>query len=550
VTVAACGSDDVAAPPPAAAPADVNATDDADFARAAHGAALERFTKAGAEALALADPVANAALGHGPLAAPPLSRASRAVVRMAVDAALLEGRGIERKSLSPQDGMRRDLMSIGLQTVRRDLNDRPEFRRDPTAFATRANALLDVIQARLRRGLPCDRCAQAIDDLGKELALSPGQLGATSAASLAAALEDLDALTQRLTATEALSGERERKETPATWAKAIASAHEGTAAIASRLQSIAPVLPDARTGTWEGPVAGGVAADAVQRLPDRLGSKELDRRLTDDESVSFTGASLSTEIALLLTRLSRMRDRLPAANGDTAAATPVTVERCQAAWAPLAAWAKDNPVLAGAAFDCAAGGAALAMPATDAELVLRLFDHGVVLPSRATRRKEVPAALGLPSARMASAGNTLALSVSGLIAAERPAAARLAIARAQQQLCVALAATVEHGELGEPAGRAERLAQSCPDAVPADLVHEALARPREALAAAGMVLISRGPAEAAALSLFWWAPLGLVGPLADPARAAQADPSTLPTPSVEALRPAAESGGSDGAGAP
>lgn len=520
-------------------PVESSAGADDEFRRRAHAAALKRLTERGQAALQLADPITAHALGLAPLAPLPLSRTARAPLRKAVTAALTEETGIDRAALTAQDGMLRDAVSTALHATRRELQQRPALRRDPTVFAHHVGALLQVVRDHQADGMPCPSCADGLRAQAKDLAAAVGQLGATSAASLAAAQTDLKTVRAQVQAlTEPSEADPEPEPGLVAAARALLTALD---AVASRLQAIADNLDAATAAQWSTPLSGATDPHDVRRLPDRLGHAELSRRLADDEALRLTPEQVASELTLLLARLEKMRARLePEAAGP---ASPATTARCDTAWATLTAWAEGNDALTSAAIDCTRPLPNVTGPVTDAELMLAVFDHGVVGPTRRTRRSTANAALALASGAMAPAGHALALPVSGLMSARQSGAAELAIARARRQLCVALAATLEHGQWSTPPERAQRLARDCQDLAPETLVKAALARPRAALAPAGMLLIAKGPAEALALSRFWWAPLGLVLPLADPARTQPPNPASLPQPKVELLQaPKGETG--------
>ncbi len=90
-----------------------------------------------------------------------------------------------------------------------------------------------------------------------------------------------------------------------------------------------------------------------------------------------------------------------------------------------------------------------------------------------------------------------------------------ALALSRQTLCLAATAVWIHGELGDDAGLVARLSASGCEDLDA-LIAAAEARPRRALTGLGLTLIGAGPADAAALDRFYWAPMGLVRDLAIP----------------------------------
>lgn len=525
---------------------------DDGFRTRAHEQALARFLEASTKALRLADPLAahrlDASVVLGP---PPLSRSARAPLREAVDAALQEGEGIDRKLLSAEQAMLYEAVWRGLLAVQYDLDRVPALRRDPTLFAWRSRPLVDHVVARVVTGRPCDGCAAGLTALGSELRAAAGQLGATSPASLAAAEQDLAALRVELTELAAREG------TDAAIAAGAKAAADGVDAVQQRLTAIAAALAEAPQVQWQTPVPGATKPEAVKRLPDRIGDETLARRLTQEEQLRLTPEQVAGEITLMLLRLKTMAEAHAKTHGPAGpplAATMPSAARCTAAWTPLSTWAAGNDAIAApvksAAFDCATRVHELgSAPLTDVELSLAVFELGILEPTRWARRAAVDRSLGLVHGDMAPAGQRLALTTSGLFGAGQPATT-LAIAQADRALCVALAGVLEHGGLLSEDGRAERLKRDCPEHDADALVAEALARPRQAIAPAGLVLIGKGPAQAVALSRFWWAPLGLVMPLADPARSAPPDPATLPEPELIPLDPKADPEAAENGAAP
>lgn len=554
--VLGCPKGDDAAESTASVGANAGVEDAGDdgFRARAHEEAFERFTAAAAKAFAMADPLVahrlDPAVSPGPR---PLSRRGRAALREAVDAAVQEGEGIDRDVLGVERGMLYEALSRGLSGLAYDLDRVPALRRDPTLFAWRSQPLVDHVVARVVSGRACQGCAAALTALGTDLRAAPGQLGATSPASLAAAKADLTEL--RTTLSELVAHEG----IDAAIAEGAQAAAEGVDAVLERVAAIAAALPEATEVGWTRPVPGATKAEAVKRLPDRIGAEELGRRLSQEEALRLTPEQIAGEITLMLLRLETMAKAHAKANVTPTGteATPPTAARCSEAWTPLARWAAGNtaiaePVAANAP-DCATRYSELGTaPMTDAALALAVFELGILEPTRHARRATVDRALGLLQGDMAPAGQRLALTTSGLFGARQPATT-LALARANRQLCVALAGVLEHGALLTAEGRSERLQRDCPDHDAAALVAETLARPRQTLAPAGLVLIGKGPAQAVALSRFWWVPLGLVMPLADPARSAPPDASTLPKPKLVPLGPDgddANDGAENGAQAP
>ena len=506
------------------APAATPSTDSAEYRRQAHQRALQRFLDAAQAAGVLLDPVSAHVLGLSALAPRPLSRTAREPVRRSVHSALSQAEGIDGHVLSPEDRMLFRAVRTTLEAAKRELDERPALRRDPTVLAPAIEALLDQVSLRLRDRLTCSEGVAALGALGDELPRLPGLIGATSNAALHAARSDLNAIGRRITAL----GSVPVPDCAATVAKGVTSARAGVDAIAKRLDEIAARIETAPSIGWGTPIAGATAAVAVQRLPDRIGAEEFARRLADEEALRLAPRELADQITLVLGRLDGMGKQLPAHDPASDAAKPGSPARCQSAWAPIEAWATSNDGFA-SAFDCSREGEPLAaVTSSDAARTLALFERGVLHPTRDRDRRSVVPALALSQGRMAAAGQHLAVTVSGLTHAQANDAAHLAIEGARAALCGALAATLEHAEIGTAAGRRARLEEHCPDHDPAALVQDALARPRAALAPAGMVLMNEGPAAAVALSRFWWVPAGLVVPLADPHRASAPEKPVQP----------------------
>lgn len=487
----------------------------------AHEVALQRLHDAALPALAAFDPVAAAAIGKGELAPPPVSRGRRQVLREQMSAPRREAEGIDIEHLSPEAGMLLRTLEHGLERIDDELSGKTPLRVSPGAYLFRIEPLLEALEVTLSAGA-APRAPAVLSQLATELSQTSGQLGAASPSEATAAAEDAAATAARLRRLPQVAASPSPELTAAA-----TEAADAAAALGRSLSEIAAALPDAPSAEWDAHLAPAPTGREVRRLPGRWGPEHL-RRVLHSEAIVAEPTLLSAQLVSLVARLDAMHAR----GGDEArsAARPVTRERCAAAWAPILAWVGKQPPLAAATLDCDAATRRLAGRALDdASLQIELVHQGVVVPTREARRREVDPALALVGGRLAPAGHRRALTISVLGGAGLQGAAKKATADARDAACLAAAALAVHGEGGGGPDLVARIGAGCSHRDARQWEADVLARPEHALLGAGLLLLGDGPADALAMQRFWWAPLGLVGPLAQP----PAPPPESPAPDVK-----------------
>ncbi|MCH9681943.1 MAG: hypothetical protein K0V04_10955, partial [Deltaproteobacteria bacterium] len=162
---------------------------------------------------------------------------------------------------------------------------------------------------------------------------------------------------------------------------------------------------------------------------------------------------------------------------------------------------------------------------SDAQWVLHLIDLGVTQPTRRTNLERTGAEIAMIHGRATPTAQAHALGIAIATAVDRRAAALHGTRSALRDACRAAVAVWFHGDLGsEDTLRAKLEPRGCAE-ITANL-SEARARPRTALLGLGLTLLGNGPADAAALDRYWWAPMGLVRDLAlPPVPAVESPPS-------------------------
>src|SRR5690606_3059395 len=127
--------------------------------------------------------------------------------------------------------------------------------------------------------------------------------------------------------------------------------------------------------------------------------------------------------------------------------------------------------------------------------------------------------VALVRGRAAPLAQALVLQIAIASGSGRPAVERHALREAHGLACLAAAAVWIHGGRGDAHGSDDAPTARLPAHGRGDgtaLVDAAQARARAALQGLGFVLLGDGPADAAALDRYWWAPMGLVRDLALP----------------------------------
>lgn len=516
------------------------AAPDPEFRRHAHAKALVALRETALPALRRIDPVAAAEVEDTPLHPPGFGPVARGELRTALDAAKREAEGIAPELLSPEDGVLLRVLGHALERGRHRL-ERPPWRDDPGALVDAVGPYVSALQRRLAAGQCEDGCGLA--ELGPALDDGLGDVGSASPATLGAAREDLAALRRELAAVCKAAGER----TPAPSLVAACPELDATLArLDTRLEPAGAALAAAPEEPWERIVAPA-AATAWKRRPLRWSAAMLDRTLADEEAYDLPPAQRFELAEQAVARLRAMQQREAAPGREPVLARPFDAAACEAAWAPLRAWTQEQAAGLVATLDCTASPWSLPPQARDAELVRLLLRHGVVEPTRRARVAATGSDVAMVQGRAAPLAHALVLEIAVASGSGRATAASEALTEAHHLACLAAAAVWIHGELGDVAGLAERLAPHACGDVPA-LVSAAEARPRTALRGLGLGLLGDGPADAAALDRYPWAPMGLVRDLALPpppivdngpaVTIEELDPSEADATQLEALEPA------------
>lgn len=497
---AGCPSDSEVAGPPTPTPP---AAETAEFRAKAHADAYARLVPLARRAFELADPVTDAVLADVPLHPRPFSVGGRAALRKAVDAAWIEAAEIRAELLPPETALLLRVIRFGLSRLRDEQQRRPSTRTDPAVGARATAALVDEVTW---RGPGCAGCDEALAAAGPELDAALADLGATTPARARATAAQCETLRDRVLAWRRAHPDPERWTGAVALEAALDRARDRLVAVAGALDhaTVTSPLP-------EGLRAARAPADAV-RLPDRLGAAELRRSLDVHESETRDAATLFAELLGAAAQLAALPDPAPV---DAAAVTPVDAERCAAAWAPLAAYAKTMPVLV-AEFDCTRDRLRLPQAADDVDLVRALVLAGIVEPTRRATRAHTEPLLARVAGDIAPASHRHALSLAVLSGAKQTEARARAGKAARTDVCTALVALWIHGEQGDDAALRERLAGPCRGIEFGPQIDAVLARPEASLAGLGLVMLAMGPADAVALERGWWLPLGLVIPAIRP----------------------------------
>lgn len=488
---------------------------DPEFRRNAHAKALAALREAALPALRELDPVAAAEVEGTPLHPPGFGPAAREALREALDAAKRQAEGIAPELLSPADGVLLRVLGHALERGRHRL-ERPPWRDDPGALVDAVGPYVSALRRRAAAGQCDDGCGVA--ELGPALDDGLRDVGSASPATLAAAREDLGALRRELAGVCTAAAAR----TPASpLVTACADLDPALARLDARLEPAVAALATAPEVPWDRSVAAGPPA-AWKRRPVRWSAAMLARTLEDEEAYGLPPAQLLELAERTVARLRAMQQRdaaggkgAPSGTAEPALARPFDAAACEAAWAPLRAWTEAQAAGLVPALDCAAAPWSLPPQTDDAELVRHMLRYGVVEPTRRARVAATGSDVAMVQGRAAPLAQALVLEIAVASGSGRLAAASGALKEAHHRACVAAAAVWIHGELGDVTGLGERLAaHACGEA--SALVTAAEARPREALRGLGLGLLGDGPADAAALDRYPWAPIGFVRDLALP----------------------------------
>lgn len=496
------------------------AVPDPEFRREAHAKALAALRELSLPALRQLDPVAAAEVEGTPLHPPGFGPAARAGLRKALDAAQRQAEGIGPELLSPADGVLLRVLSHAIERGRHRL-ERPPWRDDPGALVDAVQPYAQALQRRVAAAQCDDGCGLA--ELGPALEAGLGDVGAAAPATLAAAREDLAALRSELSracGAAAAAGVGAPVNERAAKHPLLAACPELDATlhrIDARLEPAVAALAAAPEEPWERVVSPSAPA-AWKRRPARWSAARLRGALEEEEAYGLPPPQLFELAERTVARLRAMQQRDAASGGappDPVLARPFDAAACEAGWAPLRGWIEGQAAGLVSELDCAAAPWSSSPQADDVELVHHMLVHGVVEPTRRARVAATGSDVAMVQGRAAPLAQALVLEIAIASGSGRATAAMRALQQAHHRACLAAAAVWVHGELGDVAQLGERLAaHACGE--PSALVAAAEARPRAALRGLGLVLIGDGPAEAAALDRYPWAPIGLVHDLAVP----------------------------------
>lgn len=504
---------------------------DPAFGPQAHAKALAVLRQEVMPSLRLLDPVAAAEVEGGPLHPPSFGATARADLRAALDGARRAAEGIRADSLSPQDAVVLRTLSHALERGRSQL-ERPPWRDDPSALVSAVEPYVSALRRRAAAGRCEDGCGLA--ELGPALAAGVAEVGASSVPALGAAREDLAALRRELP--------RLGEGLPAT--HALVTAMPGLTAaldeLDARLAQAAATLPTAEERPWSEPVPPAEPA-AWKRRPARFTADRLRHGLEAEEAYGLPPARLFALAERTVARLSAMQRRDAAREGPLAEPTlprPFDGTACAAAWAPLRTWVQAQGSELVAELDCATLVRRLPPAADDVAIVRQLLVQGVIEPTRRARVAATGVDVALVQGRATPLAQALVLEVAIASGSGHPTAMQHALRQAHHRGCLAAAAVWIHGELGDDTALRARLdPHGCGDTEP--LVAAATARPGVALHGLGLLLLGDGPADAAALDRYSWAPLGLVRDLALPPPPLPPVAEVEPAVRIEALGDAA-----------
>lgn len=553
---------------------------DPEFRRQAHAKALAALRKASLPALRSLDPVAAAEVEGTPLRPPGFGAAARAELRAALDEAQRQAEGLSPGMLSPEDGVVLRVLTHSLERGRHRL-ERPPWRDDPGALVHAVEPYLEA----LRRGLAAGRCDDGcgLAELGPALEAGVKEIGSASIVTLAAAREDLAALRRELPglcgapgssrgsgvetgpgrapqdgdsahAERAGVGSPDAGSPAGSRASACDAARPGLEAALDRIDArfarAAAGLASAPEQPWDHGVAPA-EPEAWRRRPSRWSAAVLRVVLEHEEAYGVSPAALFDRMELTVARLRTMREREAARGGPEAPAIarPFDATACEAAWAPLRGWVQAQGSHLVAALDCAGAPWTLPPGVDDAAIVRHLLTHGVIEPTRRAHVAATGVDVALARGRAAPLAQALVLEIAIASGSGRSGAMQAALREAHQRACLAAVAVWIHGELGDEGELRRRLdAHACGELEP--LVTAAEARPRAALRGLGLVLVGDGPADAAALDRYFWAPVGLVRDLAMPPPPVETAPATRieELGDRETAGPRLEAPGTDGSG--
>lgn len=450
----------------------------AELRKEAQKEALTRLAPLVARLAALEDPVTAALRDDTPPRMPPVQPADRAALRTALEEADREAKGLTPRLLDPADRVIALTSRFAIDRARDAYVRRTPWADDPTWVTSQADQVIAALELASRRAGTCTHCDVSLPHLAAALPVASAGLQRTSKARAEAAALDARALAGRV---RHLPGQA-----------------EAPAALA--LETYATAVQSHQESASE---------------PNRLGKDVLQRQLEVEENVgqSATAAfkSLGSAVATLAAMLGKRTVPEPTRS------TEVTNARCESAWADIAPVVSAQEALNAGDFSCETFVAGLgAAPLDDVALRIAIVDTALVAPLRSSAHKTLPAVLSSVGGRIARGSQSHTLRAALLLGAPalEPAAA-WALRAELDAACLAAAALWVHGELGDDAALAERLAAPCPETTPS-YIARAEARPRQALDGLELARVPRGPAGVVPLDKLWWLPAGLIDDVAQP----------------------------------
>jgi hypothetical protein len=489
--------------------------------RAAHTEALQHARPLAEEVLLAADPLAAWAIGRGPLRPrphPPVSFSALVERHARADRELAD---VSPDFLDPEAAVVRASLGFGLRRIGEYAGGHAPTRTDPLFALLEAHQFLDAFD-RARLTTPDDELRDALAALDVALRVDYRDLGAASAVTLDAAIEDFAPLVARV-------------EAIAPVAPALAETSSGLAETArqteAQLRAQRDALPAAPNVDWSKwpPPAGG--APRLLRLPDAIGRAALTRRLEIDEGLDRNVAEAIPQLLTILAQLDRV-DAASARPVEGSPPTPVTTERCEGESAALLE--RLGPPSSGGdseapgALDCTWVRSLLRdAPRTDAELRVELLHRGWIAPIAIAQRRASPEWIASISGGTVGRAHRELTAVTLAMRLEDPATVALASTRMRETICATVAGIWVHAELPDPDKLTAWLRSDCTSREPEVWIAGALARPRVALEGLAHALAAGGPSGAAMMSFAPWAPLGLVPAYADPTRAPAEPPLAL-----------------------
>lgn len=515
---------------------------DASFRREAHAKALGRVREAILPSLRALDPVAAAQVEGVPLRPPRFGATARAELRAQLEPAGREADGIEDAWLGPLDVVvlqaMRTTLARGFLRLRR-----PPWRDDPRAVLYALAPYLQELEVRIPAGR-CDEDGCGIDQLADVLRAGFGEVGSASPATIAAARDDLRSLGAAI---DGWAEGRAPEHPVAVAAPALrealaeldAALTDGEAAVASAEPlPWSTVVPKARPGEWK-------------RRPERWSAEALSEWLTHEEAYGHPPRALFDRARATAARMHAMVER-ESGQPDASASLPRPFDAaaCAEAFAPLDAWVRGQSGHLRSELECEAVVRELGDETLDdATIVLRLIDRGIIDPTRLGAVRATAPDIAMLRGQAAPAAQRTTLRVAITAATKQRAAELRTIEDARHEACLAATAVWIHGELGSEAELTPLLqGQGCGPL--AALVAAAEARPRVALRGLGLLLLGMGPADAAALDRYWWAPAGLVRDLALPPAPPIQEPPPVQIEPLEGSPPTAPSPPAPPPGAP